>query len=299
MIGGMAYKVPYLALKAFVEVVKRGNMSGAAAALGVTVGAVSQQMKLLEQRLGTILLHRSGGGIRPAPDGEKLYASLVGAFEQIDDAVDGAKSGAEKPRHLNITTTASFAAGWLVPRLDQFRQSHPNVEISIESSTRLVDLRAEKTDVAIRYGQGSYSGLDSFLLLQPALVPICRPGLFAGSVTDPADCLNARLLQEPARANWLRWFRSQGIHDERAALGPVFSDDLLLIKAAAAGQGIALVHDIYLEPELSTGAIVVPIDRRCAAPYAYHFVASAEAIRRPEVAAFMTWLVGEASARTE
>lgn len=201
-----------------------------------------------------------------------------------------------------ITTSESFAATWLVPRLARFSDLHPNIEVRIEATSRVVDLRRETNiDLAVQHGPGEYPGLEAIQFMVPRLLPVCSPTLLKNrpKPVEPADCLAFPLLQDCDRADWLLWLRAHGVRDERAARGTSFSNDHLLMLAALAGQGIALVKDIYVSEELKKGTLVVAVNRPWPTPYAYYLVARPEVMHRPKVQAFREWMIGEVKKHAE
>jgi LysR family transcriptional regulator, glycine cleavage system transcriptional activator len=293
----MQLPVSLLALRAFAEVGRHGSVKRAAAALNVTPGAVSQQVKLLEQRLGAVLLERRNREVRLTADGLRLLEPLSAGFRKIDEAVGLFNAGSDRRQTLAISTTPSFAAAWLVPRLGRFSARHPDIDVHIETTPRLVDLRSEGVDVALRHGVGDYSGLAVEMLLAPQLVCVGSPALLASGPTiqAPTDCLLYPLLQDRDRSDWPLWFRSHGVEttDEQARSGPRFENDLLLIRAAIAGQGLALVRDVYAGGELNEGRIVLAMEGASPSADAYYFVARPEAMKTPKITAFHRWIFEE------
>ncbi|AFK60761.1 LysR family transcriptional regulator [Advenella kashmirensis WT001] len=288
---------PLKALRAFVEVGRRGSIKAAAVALHVTPGAVSQQIGLLEDRLGVRLLERERQGMRLTEAGASVHALLGNAFSQIDSAMDALET-IKSRQTLVISTVASFAASWLVPRLGRFKQRYPHIEVRVEASSTLVDLRHDRVDIALRHGLGDYPGLDVTPLMAPVLVPVASPGLLAShqTLSDPADCLHYPLLHDSDRADWPLWLRAHGVNeDARMQRGNAFEDDFLLIRAAEAGQGLALVPETYAQEEIAAGRLVQVLDRPWPARFAYYMVSRPGASQRPEIRAFMDWITQEAA----
>ncbi|MDX8457588.1 LysR substrate-binding domain-containing protein [Mesorhizobium humile] len=293
--------VSLLALRAFAEVGRHGSVKRAAAALGVTPGAISQQVKLLEHRLGVTLLERRNREVRVTADGMRLLEPLSAGFQQIEDAVGLFAVASPSRKILTVSTTPSFAASWLVPRLGRFSARYPDLYVRVDTTPRLVDLRSEGVDVALRHGAGSYSGLEAVRLFTPQLICVGSPALLAGGppMLEPNDCLHHPLLQDRDRADWPLWLRARGVGaiDERARNGPCFENDLLLIRAAIAGQGLALVRDVYASDELSSGRIVLALEGSSPTADAYYFVARPEAMATTKVAAFRDWIFEESANR--
>ncbi|HLI11613.1 MAG TPA: transcriptional regulator GcvA [Alphaproteobacteria bacterium] len=292
----MGRPLPLVSLRAFAETGRLGSMKNAAETLGVTAGAVSQHVKLLEARLGMSLFERRNRELRLTSAGRRLLKPLTQSFARIEEAWALAERKRPGRDTLTVSTTASFAASWLVPRLGRFARRHPDIELRIETTSRLVDLRRDHVDVALRHGLGNYPGSVSIKFLCPQLVPLCSPKLLdrGPPVRAPRDCLAYPLLQESDRADWTLWLRSHGVVDPRASRGPSFTDDLLLVQAAVAGQGIALVRDIYGAEELASGRLVRVLELPWPMRFAYYIVMQPDRARQRKIAAFRTWLMDEA-----
>lgn len=291
----MTTALPLQALRTFVEVGQRGSIKAAAQALHVTSGAVSQQIRLLEDRLGIVLFTRERYGLRLTEAGACVHPSLLEAFAQIDRAVD-TLTVLKGRQTLTVSTVATFAASWLVPRLGRFKQRYPQIEIRVEATSALVDMRRDRVDVALRHGLGNYPGLEANRLMAPVLVPVACPDLVADchAIQEPQDCLNYPLLHDSDRADWSLWFAAHGVvHDSRAERGTAFEDDYLLIRAAAACQGLALVPQEYAREEIAMGRLVQVLDKPWPARFAYYLVTLPGALQRPEVKAFVQWIMEE------
>ncbi|MEG0002779.1 transcriptional regulator GcvA [Comamonas sp.] len=290
--------LPLLALRAFVEVGRRGSIKAAAQALHVTSGAVSQQIRLLEDRTGVTLFTRAHQGLTLTEAGASVHPALSQAFTQIAQAVQWLEQTKAR-QTLTVSTVATFAASWLVPRLGRFNQRHPEIEVRVEATSALADMRQGRVDIALRHGLGVYPGLEVTLLMAPVLVPVARPGLVdsAGPLQSPADCLDHPLLHDGDRADWRLWFAAHGVaEDARAERGTAFEDDFLLIRAAEAGQGIALVPQEYASEEIAAGRLVQVLDKPWPARFAYYLVTQPQARERPAVKAFTDWVLDEAQA---
>lgn len=288
---------PLQALRTFVEVGQRKSVKAAAQALHVTPGAVSQQIRVLEDRLGVVLLERERLGMRLTEAGASVFPRLREAFLQIDQAMHDLESTKAR-RSLTVSTVATFAASWLVPRLGRFKQLHPDIEIRVEATSELVDLRRDRVDVALRHGLGDYPGLEVLPLMAPVLTPVASPGFLKahGAVIHEAgDCLSYPLLHDGDRADWPLWLKANGVADDmRAERGSAFDDDFLLIRAAEAGQGLALVPQAYAQEEIAAGRLIQVLDKPWPARFAYYAVTRPGAADRPEVRAFLDWIRDEA-----
>ncbi|AZO01465.1 LysR family transcriptional regulator [Mesorhizobium sp. M9A.F.Ca.ET.002.03.1.2] len=282
-------------LHTFVVVARSGRMRHAADQMAVTPGAISQRIRELEDAVGQRLFTRTQAGVELNAAGKALFASLDDPFRMIEDVdrkLDGAPS-----RRITITTMSSFAANWLVPRLVGFSRRHPDIDVAMETESRIVDLRREPVDLAIRHGLGDYPGLEATWLMAPELIVVASPELLRSGrpIATPADCLAFPLLHDIGRADWRLWFAAQGVDLTQDLKGPSFSDDHLMVRAAVSGQGLALVRNVYADDDLRANRLVQAIAVRWPTQFAYYAVGTAEALQRPAVRHFRDWLAMEAS----
>lgn len=296
----MATSLPLLALRAFVEVGQQGSIKAAAQSLNVTSGAVSQQIRLLEDRVGMALFTRERSGLRLTEAGAGVHPGLLQAFEQIETALQSLQQISSR-QTLTVSTVATFAASWLVPRLGRFNQRYPHIEVRVEATSALVDMRRDRVDVALRHGLGVYPGLQVTRLMAPVLVPVASPALLSANsnLSEPQDCLDFPLLHDSERADWPLWLNAHGVgKDPRAERGTALEDDFLLIRAAGAGQGLALVPQEYATEEIAAGRLLQVMDKPWPARFAYYVVTRPDAMQRDEVRAFVEWIMEEANSTT-
>lgn len=292
----MATSLPLLALRTFVEVGQRGSIKAAALALNVTSGAVSQQIRLLEDRVGMPLFTRERSGLRLTEAGASVHPALLLAFENMQQALHSLEA-IKSRQTLTVSTVATFAASWLVPRLGRFSLRHPHIEVRVEATSAVVDMRHDRVDVALRHGLGIYPGLQVTRLMAPVMVPVASPALMAASasITKPEDCLEFPLLHDADRADWSLWLTAHDVaKDPRAERGTAFEDDFLLIRAAEASQGLALVPREYALEEINAGRLVQVLDKPWPSRFAYYVVTRQGAMHREEVKAFVDWIMEEA-----
>ena len=213
------------ALRAFSAFAQTGSFTRAGEVLNVSHAAVSQQVRALEERLGTSLTHRDGRGAALTPEGERLAATLDAAFLAIARAVDEL-TGADAARPLQITTTPSFAVGWLMPRLSEFRHEHPEVGLTLNPTTDLVELAPGGTDVGIRFGQGRWPGVEAELLVPTSMAVVAARALIGDRrITDPRDIIGLPWVQELGTSEMSEWLRGRGVivaapGERRALAGP-------------------------------------------------------------------------------
>lgn len=293
----MNANLPLSSLHTFIKVCQYGSIKASAQALNVTSGAISQQIRQLEERLGVVLFIREHGGMRQTAISKEIYPSLNQAFEQIRGTLDTLnKTKAQK--RITISTVPSFAAAWLVPRLKKFNELYPDIEVRVEATPTLVDFRRDQVDIALRHGLGNYPGLKTIRLMAPILLPVVSPELLAqyGPVNTPADCLKYPLLQDSDRADWKLWLKAHGIeNDSRIERGASFAYDFLLVRAVESGQGMALLQDIYVQEALDSGRLILALDKPWPSRFAYYAVMPTDVVSQPEVKAFINWIIEESS----
>ena len=302
----MARHLPPLnALRAFEAAARHLSFTKAARELHVTQAAVSHQIKTLEDYLGVPLFQRRNKAVLLTEAGQLCLPGVRDGFSRLAEAIDGLRA-LRVDSVLSVTTSPSFAAKWLVPRLERFRAANPDLDVRIDASTQLVDFERESIDVGIRYGGGSYAGLTSETLFGTEVFPVCSPRLRKGSraLRTPADLKYHTLLHTEwiARADepdWRMWLLAAGVSDVDWTRGPQFNDGALAIQAAIDGQGVALGRDALAAADLKAGRLVRPFRLSVAGRFRYHLVYLPVALRRPKVALFREWLLREAHGSRE
>jgi LysR family transcriptional regulator, glycine cleavage system transcriptional activator len=282
---------PLNALRAFEASARLNSMRRAAHELNVTPSAVSQQVQNLEQWVGFPLLERRTRQVQATAEGRAYLTAVSAAFDQIATATEELSHG-RVPRSICITCTPGFAVQWLVPRLQHFQDQHPEIDVRIDASTRLLDLKVEAIDLAVRHGNGRYPGLVSEKLLDDDLIPVASPRLLTGRgrVRKPADLIQHRLLHIETRDDWRLWFTTQGIEIDWKR-GPLLVDTAIGVQAAVAGKGIILIRRSLAAEELASGRLVAPLPHGLSKGTAYYLVYLPENMVQPAVRAFRAWLL--------
>lgn len=289
---------PLNALRAFEAAARHLSMKEAAAELSVTPGAVSQLVRGLEARLGTQLFRRGNRSLVLTEAGQSYFAPIRHAFRQIGEATRRLRA-LPNAGVLTVSAPPAFAASWLVPRLGRFRARHADVELNIATTRGLANFTADGVDVAIRHGLGRYPGLQCDRIASIAMIPVCSPRLFESLGNSrprfPADLLGLPLLHDAERQDWALWFQAQGVADlgHAASSGISFDDQMLLIRAAASHQGIALVTETLARPELEQGSLARALDLAWPQEFAYWLVCPRATAGQPKIVAFRDWLVAE------
>jgi LysR family transcriptional regulator, glycine cleavage system transcriptional activator len=294
---------PLHALRAFEATARHLSMKEAAAELAVTPGAVSQLVRGLEQRLGTVLFRRGNRSLVLTEAGQSYFAPIRHAFRQIGEATRRLQATPHAGM-LTVSAPPAFAASWLVPRLGLFRACHDDIELNITTTRSLVNFGADPVDLAIRHGLGTYPGLRCDRIATIAMVPVCSPRHLASLAKRkprrPADLLGLTLLHDAERQDWALWFQAQDVLDlgQIASSGISFDDQTLLIRAAASHQGIALVTETLARSELDHGGLVRVLNVAWPQEFSYWLVCPRATADQPKIAAFRDWLLAEGRAIT-
>lgn len=286
-------RLPALAaLRTFEAAARYESFSRAAAELFVTHGAVSHQMRALEEELGQLLFERRGKRVMLTTNG-RLYAERVrDALLQIADATR-ALQASNREKRLTISTMPSFAARWLTPRIGSFIEQHSELEVELLSSNTLVDFGAEEVDVALRMGGGQYPGLYVERLLDDVFFPVCSPDFNGGRLPElPAHMAGMPLLRGEGDP-WKPWFEAAGLDWQEPTKGLLLQDSSLLLQAAAEGQGIALIRSSLAYNDLLSGRVVRLFNVSIPCPWLLHFVCTHASLETSKVQAFRHWLLPE------
>jgi len=283
---------PLGALHAFEAAARLLSFKAAAAELHVTPGAVSQQIKLLEDRLGVALFLRRPRSIQLTEAGRLLLPPTQRAFRLLSDAVIRVRES-DASKVLTVSLLPSFAAHWFVPRLGSFSARHPEIDVRISATQLLADLERDDVDLAIRYGLGHYPGLHVEHVLSEELFPVCSPALMKGGVPLKTleDLAQHTLLHDEARQEWPLWLTAAGAKNVDATRGPSFSLWDLALQAAIAGHGIALGRSTLTAQYVKSKQLVRPFKVSLPATLGYYFVCLPERIKEPKISAFRSWLL--------
>lgn len=290
---------PLNALRAFESAGRHLSFTKAAAELNVTQAAVSHQIKALEERLGLTLFKRQNRRLLLTDAGQAYLPSVRDTFEGLARATERLMAR-DRGGALTASVLPSFAAKWLVPRLGRFREAYPDIDVRLSTDLSLSDFNRADVDVAIRYGQGDYPGLESVRLMTEELFPVCSPALLRGGkpLRKPADLQFHTLLHDDFQVDWRLWLLAAGVKGVDPARGPTFTDSSMVIQAAVEGQGVALARSVLSASDLAAGRLVKPFEVSMQASWAYYLVYPPATRDSPKIAAFRNWLLIEAKATT-
>jgi LysR family transcriptional regulator, glycine cleavage system transcriptional activator len=295
----MARRLPPLnGLKAFEAAARSESFTRAAEELNVTQGAVSHQVKALEDTLGLKLFHRERQRLILTEAGREYLAVIRDALDQIAVGTQRLLQRQESGV-LTVSTSPDFAAKWLVNRLSRFSEKHPEVDLRVSAAMHYVDFARDDVDIAIRHGNGDWPGLDVQRLYSERLFPVCSPKLIArrNRITKAADLLKFPLLRLEDAKNWTRLFEAAGVK-AIVGPGPVLNGASMLIDAAIDGQGIALARTALAAWDLIKGRLVRPVDVSLRMANTYWVVCPKPVSTVPKIATFRNWVLAEAAEDT-
>lgn len=278
-------QLPLNALRAFEASARHLSFTRAAAELCVTQGAVSHQVKGLERRLGATLFRRLAHGLVLTEEGQALLPILTEAFDRIGRGLERFRAGAMR-QVLTVGVVGTFAVRWLLPRLPAFRAAYPLVDVQVRTHNNKVDLAAEGLDLAIRFGDGRWHGVNCEEILRAPLTPVCSPQI-AARLETPRDLASVTLLRSYRREEWPAWFAAAGV-EPPPATGPVFDSLSLMVQAAILGEGVALGPPALFGRELHARQLVRPFAAEVEAG-GYWLTALGGRAPTPAMAAFRDW----------
>ena len=292
----MRRKIPsHSALMAFEAAARHGSFARAADELALTEGAISRQIGRLEAFLGVTLFERVGNRVRLRPNGERYAAQVRETLDRLERDSNYLIGQPEDSASLDIAILPTFATRWLIPRLKRFLQRHPNITVHLAERMEPFVLTGSGFDAAIHFEHPAWTGMRTHRLLHEVLVPVCDPGLIAGR--DPATALDAlpRLHRRQNPEAWRLYAAATGMTLTNPAIGARYDLHAMLIEAALAGLGVALVPRLYVETEIADGRLVAPWPEGTSISKTFCFVMP-EAIRLSEgpLQAFAEWLLAEA-----
>jgi LysR family transcriptional regulator, glycine cleavage system transcriptional activator len=299
----MTARLPSLnGLRAFEAAARHLSFTHAAAELNVTQTAISHQIRRLEEELGIRLFVRQNRALSLTPQAKDYLPGVRAAFNDLRLATDRLLRK-DNEHVLTISTLASLAAKWLLPRLSAFQETHPGIDVRITTSTALVDFKSGDVDAAIRYGRGDWPGLHADWLMADQLFPVCSPALLSGKrpLRSPED-LRDHVLLHTSNANsddWRLWLTAAGL-PANISKQPGLTFDLILVTVQAAldGIGVAMGRTSYVEADIAKGRLVVPFKITLPANAGFYLVYPEAAADTPKLSAFRQWLVASMQNKT-
>ena len=300
----MTARLPSLnGLRAFEAAARHLSFTQAAAELNVTQTAISHQIKRLEEELGIRLFIRQNRALALTPQAKEYLPGIRAAFNDLRLATDRLLRR-DDDHVLTVSTLASLAAKWLLPRLTAFQESHPGIDVRITTSTTLVDFRSGGVDAAIRYGRGQWPGLRADWLMADQMFPVCSPALLSGKkpLRKPEDLADHVLLHSSAGNDddWRLWLTAAGLPTNLSKQpGVTFDLVFMTIQAAIDGVGVAMGRTSYVRDDIDKGNLVVPFEITLPVDAGFYLVSPEGTADSPKLSAFRNWLVATAQNKPE
>jgi len=273
-------------LPAFEAVARLGSFLAAAEALYLTPSAISHRIKQLEEHLGQPLFERRHRAVVLTAAGRRYLAVVREALLRLDEA--SAVLRAPRRERLRISAAPALGSKWLVARVAEYQQDHPDLEFTLGTATGLGPLLNGEADIGLRYGEEEWPGLLAWKLFEERVFPVCSPTL-AANLQTPTDLDGVRLLRHPL-LSWSRWFAAAGLRRPEPASGPTYEDALLMLEAAVAGHGVALMAATLAQPYLDEGRLVRPFAEDCP-DRSFYIVAPPAVQEKPAIMDFIRWLL--------
>ncbi len=295
-------------LRAFEAVARHLNFRAAADEMALTQSAVSRQIQSLEDEVGVGLFLRHTRAVELTSAGAQLLLAVQQALPRIDGAIRQIRASAGR-KSVSLTTFASFASMWLIPRLEAFQRENPDIDIRIDASDTAVDLDLADLDIALRYGPASSMPAGALRLFGEYLTPVASPWLIKSNppIREPADIARFTLIEagDAHRTHlewltWLRWFEANDMSRAQPRRWLYFNYAYQMTQAALAGQGITLARSPLIAESLATGDLVEVLPRhRMNSPMSYFLLTGPRSAPRPEIQGFCDWLQAQAAITRE
>jgi LysR family transcriptional regulator, glycine cleavage system transcriptional activator len=287
---------PLSALRPFEAAARLESFSRAADELHLTPGAVSHQLRALEEYLGVDLFHRHGKRVSLTQAGRSFAESVRQALAGIARAADALHSR-RTANQLTVSVLPSFASRWLMPRLIRFIEKHPEIDVNVFATNALANFASGEVDIGIRFGVGPWPPLACEKFLDDEYFPVASPKLNRGKLPKaPRDMLAYRIIRED-RDYWMEWFAAAGVAIEGRIEGPSFNDATYSLAAAARGEGIAMTRRSLVGADLENGTLKRLFDVAVKSRESYWLVCPKELAGTPKIKAFREWVKTELKRR--
>lgn len=284
------------ALRAFEAVARHMSFTEAANELNVTQSAASRQVRALEDGLGISLFVRSKRGLALTDEGRVYAAELKEALDRMELATLQAVTS-DRGGVLNIGVLPTFGTRWLIPRLPSFYKAYPKITLNLVSSDGPLDLSGSGFDVALRFGTGDWPGTTAYRLpLAEEMIVVCSPTLLEGEhpLTEPDALRHHTILRHSTRpAAWSQWLYAAGVEGISANNGPSLEHFFMVIQAAVAGLGVALLPRFLIQEELNAGTLISPFNISTTCEGSYYLLCQPNRENLPKVKNFRNWVFTE------
>jgi LysR family glycine cleavage system transcriptional activator len=269
----------------------------------VTPAAVGQHVRMLEEHFGNALFERQGKKLVLAEPARAVLPDIKDAFDRLALAAERLRAPNQAPL-VTVSLPPSFAAKWLIPRIERFRMAYPDLDLRLDTTDRLVDLARENVAVGIRYGAGRYPGLEATLLMTEQVFPVCSPLLLTRvrKLREPDDLAHFKLIHDttlathPGFPTWATWLKAAGARKVDPRPGLRINSSVMSLQAAIDGQGVALARSVIVAVDLREGRLVRPLRLACTTNYSYYLVYPEGVALTRAPSLFCHWLKQEAQA---
>ncbi|MGE0286705.1 MAG: transcriptional regulator GcvA [Bradyrhizobium sp.] len=299
----MAARLPSLnGLRAFEAAARHMSFTLAAAELNVTQTAISHQIRRLEEELGIRLFVRQNRALSLTPEAKEYLPGIRAAFNDLRLATDRLLRK-DDGNVLTVSTLASLAAKWLLPRISDFQEKHPGIDVRITTSTALVDFKSGGVDAAIRYGRGQWPGLRADWLMADRMFPVCSPELLKRKpLRKPEDLANHVLLHSSSGNDddWRLWLTAAGLPANLSRQpGVTFDLMFMTVQAAIDGLGVAMGRTSYVQDDIKKGRLIVPFEIELPVDAGFYLVSPEARADTPKLSTFRKWLSDIVKAKPE
>lgn len=298
------------ALRAFEASTRHQSFSAAAVELNVTPAAVGQLVRALEDWLGTPLFVRGTSGrarLVPTEVAERALPDIRAGFDRLAIGMERLKEGATSGM-LTVAVSPAFAAKWLLPRIERFQTARPDTDVRLDTNLKPVDFVAQRVDIGVRYGMGSWAGLTAEKLMDEEVYPVCSPALLREHrrLQRPSDLARHTLIHDLSMDShtsfptWDMWLEKVGVKDVGTARGMKINNSAAVLQAAIDGHGIALARSVMARDDVATGRLVRLFPKlTVSSALAYYIVYRPESASLSRLIAFRDWLLLEAAKQEE
>lgn len=294
------------AMRAFEASARHQSFSEAANELNVTPAAVGQLVRSLEDWLGIPLFHRNTSGrarLVPTEVARRALPEIRAGFDKLSLGLSLLQEGSTNGV-LTVTVSPSFAAKWLLQRIDRFQTLWPDIDVRLDTNLKPIDFVAQGIDIGIRYGAGVWAGLVAEKLMEEEVFPVCSPSFLSQhqDIKEPCELLKHTLIHDLSMdihggfVSWDTWFERICVLKKETIRGLKINNSAAVLQSAADGHGIALARSVMAQDDLTAGRLVRLFPEiKCPSPLAYFIVYRAECSTMPKVLAFRDWLIAEVS----
>ena len=295
----MSWNLPSLtALRILEAVARHRSFTRAALELHITQSAVSRQVRILEEFFRVRLFDRTQQSVTLTAAGAKYLDGVRGSLEKIQDATIDLLTGQNGGGTLNLATPPAFGTRWLIPRLHRFQQQNPDIILNLVTRNAIFDFKEQEIDAAFHYGNNDWPGVVSVRLTGNKLVLVGAPSYLGRirPIRSPQDVVGAVMLQPIRRPNlWRDWLLEAGIEHANSWAGPRFEHYYMIIQAALAGLGLAILPRLIITEELKSGRLVDPLGKEFTSPDCYCLVYPQAKENDVALRQFRKWTKDEAS----